>query len=659
MNICIKVPFIKDFSVEKATAQTLIKSDDIGFLNLNKEQAAEIIGKSEHWVWGVDDESNEGWVPKSMSKISKVIVPHLGVDVSFKITLTIKNQMQKLNFEQELEYYCCKDVGSFSGIEWTDKIFLVMESNHRVISTIKFGLEEFKEVKQKFYQVDLKNFKRSSAIILIQIAEENSESLENILLEQPSKNELPLISGEILRYTCAASGTCGQVYQTGKLSITNFRFLFTSGSKYDYIISVAHYAIENFIINIGQITIITKDLRTIDYFISQDHMRYVLDKHSELKGMHFCFDYHLAFNSSHDFGWTIYDPEREFTRMGAFDGNSYKKVTINNDYQLCESYPSLLFQPASVTKEELFTIASFRSKNRLPTVTWTNKTSALYRSSQPCVGVFYSRCKEDEEFMVKAGITYIVDARQKVSARANKVKGKGFEHSAYYSNCKIIFMNIPNIHKVRTSYEGLKNITTRDDFFLQLHNSKWLLYIRSILIAAKLVADFVVFQKKTVLVHCSDGWDRTSQITSLAQLLIDPFYRTFHGFQVLICKDWLSFGYKFKDRSGSSSDSSPIFIQFLDSVFQILRQIPNEFQFTNAYLLFLAQAVYSGKYGTFMANSEKDLKNYSENTISVWKEDSNEYFNANYCSSTAENFHISTQISNLVLWDYFYQWSIN
>ena len=50
MNICIKVPFIKDFSVEKATAQTLIKSDDIGFLNLNKEQAAEIIGKSEHWV---------------------------------------------------------------------------------------------------------------------------------------------------------------------------------------------------------------------------------------------------------------------------------------------------------------------------------------------------------------------------------------------------------------------------------------------------------------------------------------------------------------------------------------------------------------------------------------------------------------------------------
>ena len=36
----------------------------------------------------------------------------------------------------------------------------------------------------------------------------------------------------------------------------------------------------------------------------------------------------------------------------------------------------------------------------------------------------------------------------------------------------------------------------------------------------------------SVVVHCSDGWDRTSQTCALTSLLLDPFYRTIHGFMV-------------------------------------------------------------------------------------------------------------------------------
>lgn len=41
-----------------------------------------------------------------------------------------------------------------------------------------------------------------------------------------------------------------------------------------------------------------------------------------------------------------------------------------------------------------------------------------------------------------------------------------------------------------------------------------------------------------VLVHCSDGWDRTSQLSALGQLLVDPYYRTMDGFAALIEKEW-------------------------------------------------------------------------------------------------------------------------
>lgn len=34
------------------------------------------------------------------------------------------------------------------------------------------------------------------------------------------------------------------------------------------------------------------------------------------------------------------------------------------------------------------------------------------------------------------------------------------------------------------------------------------------------------------MVHCSDGWDRTAQLTSLAMLMLDSHYRTLRGFQV-------------------------------------------------------------------------------------------------------------------------------
>lgn len=166
----------------------------------------------------------------------------------------------------------------------------------------------------------------------------------------------------------------------------------------------------------------------------------------------------------------------------------------------------------------------------------------------------------------------------------------------------------------------------------------------------------MVYERVNVLVHCSDGWDRTSQISSIAELLMDPFYRTFHGFQVLISKEWLSFGHRFKDRY--QPGGSPIFIQFLDAVHQLIKQFPKEFQFTVDYLLFLADALYSGLYGTFMFNNEKASEEYRHHTLSVWREERPEFINKDYKQIHTEILPIQTQVPNLVLWEYFSRWQI-
>lgn len=59
------------------------------------------------------------------------------------------------------------------------------------------------------------------------------------------------------------------------------------------------------------------------------------------------------------------------------------------------------------------------------------------------------------------------------------------------------------------------------------------------------VVDKLENHKTSVLVHCSDGWDRTAQLTALAQFMLDGYYRTLEGFEALIEKEWCSFGHKF------------------------------------------------------------------------------------------------------------------
>ena len=127
----------------------------------------------------------------------------------------------------------------------------------------------------------------------------------------------------------------------------------------------------------------------------------------------------------------------------------------------------------------------------------------------------------------------------------------------------------------------------------------------------------------SVLTHCSDGWDRTPQITAIAQFLLDPYYRTLTGFHILIEKEWLSFGHRFSTRCGHGDHPeqvSPIFLVFLDCIWQIQQQYPCSVEFSEDLLLLLFDHAYSCRFGTFLYDCERERQHagVAARTASVW-----------------------------------------
>lgn len=347
-----------------------------------------------------------------------------------------------------------------------------------------------------------------------------------------------------------------------------------------------------------------------------------------------------------------------------------------------------------------------------------------------------------------AGTESIENYRGKSSPESGKsLKSSVSDASTrYQQHVDKIFCNIDNIHVMRDSLNKLVTILSDLDRYpvsaggggkgpyplLQqsLTKTQWLHRLSIILQSVDRITKSVHLNNTNVLIHCSDGWDRTSQVSALLQLCLDPYFRTINGFMVLIEKEWTSFGFKYSTRgdhggcvgaqipkvskenkdevpqkrsvsptstptlsatestetvnniSGAktaftsfilkaayhikntaassnlandftgessysiysgSSERSPVFHQFLDCVYQILRQHPSKLEFNSRFLKRLFYHYYSCQYGTFLCDSERELKyqhNVQDHTISVWDyflSRKEEFVNKSYDPSTGDH----------------------
>eukprot|EP01105_Mastigella_eilhardi_P004609 TRINITY_DN16152_c0_g1_i1.p1 TRINITY_DN16152_c0_g1~~TRINITY_DN16152_c0_g1_i1.p1 ORF type:complete len:555 (-),score=89.59 TRINITY_DN16152_c0_g1_i1:44-1708(-) len=312
--------------------------------------------------------------------------------------------------------------------------------------------------------------------------------------------------------------------------------------------------------------------------------------------------------------------EAEFRRQGLLlrEGSAWRLSCVNSDYTLCPSYPPAFVVPAAVSDAELPAVAAFREKARIPVLCWWSRDGgAILRGSQPRVGCFSARCAEDEELVRAARVLapsnslHILDCRPYLNSVVNEVKGGGFESESCYKGCTVDFLQLPNIHEVRTSFQSLYDALSASNTPLPMMSrvaeSRWLDYVQLLLCGALRVVRLVCSPLRcSVLVHCSDGWDRTAQLCALAELCLDPYYRTARGFCVLVEKEWLQMGHKFEDRLRRGDEASPVFLQFLDCAAQLARQYPAAFQFTDAFLASIAEESMVGRFGTFACNSRRE-----------------------------------------------------
>ncbi|THH28927.1 hypothetical protein EUX98_g5268 [Antrodiella citrinella] len=398
-------------------------------------------------------------------------------------------------------------------------------------------------------------------------------------------------------------------------------------------------------------------------------------------------------------GWSLYSPRDEFSRMGVGSRTKAWRFTdINKDYSFSPTYPAKLVIPARISDTTLQYAVKYRSKARIPVLTylhWANYVSVIFFATilsnmdEKLIEAIF-QTHRSPELHASNGAVYgatstnlIIDARPTTNAVANTAKGAGTENMDHYKDAKKAYLGIDNIHTMRDSLTKVIEALRETEMIAAsasgnvpgesvampildrqaLRRSGWLRHLSAIMEGSLLIVRNVHVNSSHVLIHCSDGWDRTAQLSALSQICLDPFYRTVQGFQILVEKDWLSFGHKFLDRCGHLSsekffvapvdngnnpsgaeaaqaffasvqnrfasqhhlkETSPVFHQFLESVRQVQRQFPERFEFNERFLRQLHYHLYSCQFGSFLCNSERERRvgdggpAVADVTVSVW-----------------------------------------
>ncbi|XP_033614265.1 myotubularin-related protein 12 isoform X3 [Fukomys damarensis] len=287
----------------------------------------------------------------------------------------------------------------------------------------------------------------------------------------------------------------------------------------------------------------------------------------------------------------------------------YKAVSVNEGYRICERLPAFFVVPTPLLEEDVLRFQG----HGIPMWCWSchNGSALLKMSALP---------REQDDGILQMQKNFLDGIYKTI-------------HRPPYENVKTedLSSNFLSLQEIQTAYSKFKQLFLIDNstefwdtdikWFSLLESSSWLDIIRRCLKKAIEITECLEAQNMNILLLDAaagalleeNASDLCCLLSSLVQVMMDSHCRTQTGFQSLIQKEWVMGGHCFLDRCNhlrqSDKEEVPVFLLFLDCVWQLVHQHPPAFEFTETYLTVLSDSLYIPIFSTFFFNSphQKDV----------------------------------------------------
>ncbi|XP_061078648.1 myotubularin-related protein 10-like isoform X1 [Conger conger] len=279
--------------------------------------------------------------------------------------------------------------------------------------------------------------------------------------------------------------------------------------------------------------------------------------------------------------------DREIKRTGA---SEWRVCAINEGYAISQSLPEYFVVPVSLADQDLKQYSGFFVGQRVPLWCWNHPNgSALVRMA-----------------------TIRDPAQQrKLDQRISNGITKSHPKRSEALKCDLD-RALPNIQDIQSAFVRLRQVCVIEPFeeseekwLSSVEGSRWLEYVRAFLKQSAEVVYVLEGKRASVILQEEEDRDLSCVVSSLVQLMLDPHFRSLTGFQSLVQKEWVMAGHRFMDRCNhlkKSKEECPLFLLFLDCVWQLMNQYPAAFEFTETYLTVLMDSMWLPVFSTFLFN---------------------------------------------------------